>query len=348
VRERKNISLVQCGGTSPVRFFSYWQIFKKCRPDTVLFIKGCLDVFPWYAFFAARLCGAERVLAIEHLLADSPGSVTGLGLLNGLRRMVGHYARERWKMKLADVLCHKTITVSDAVREKLIREYGYSAEKTVTVRNGVDLRRYRRLNVPGALNLKRELGCAVSDPIILCIANLNPQKRIDVLLRAVHIVSRNHQRVRCVILGRGTLEAKLRSLADDLEVADRVVFAGHVGDVRPYLEVAELLVLSSDKEGLPLCLGEAMAYGIPCVATDVGGNKEIIVHGQTGLLVKPGSPEPLAEAIEYLLAHSDERSRMGAQGLARVQAYFDSEQAMATLQRELLGESRPVGVGSCE
>jgi len=104
------------------------------------------------------------------------------------------------------------------------------------------------------------------------------------------------------------------------------------------LEAADLFVLSSDKEGLPLVLGEAMAYGVPCIATAVGGNSEIVSHGQTGLLVKPRSPEQLAEAIEYLLAHPEERYRMGANALRRVQEHFNIEDSMKRLKRVVLGE----------
>jgi glycosyltransferase involved in cell wall biosynthesis len=179
--------------------------------------------------------------------------------------------------------------------------------------------------------------------MVLCISNLNPQKRIDVLLDAFCIVSKNHPSAKCVIVGAalssGPLESKLRTQAVELGLASKVIFTGHVSDVRPYLEVADLFVMSSDKEGLPLSLGEAMAYGVPCIATDVGGNKEIVSHGQTGLLVKPRSPEQLAEAIEYLLAHPEERCRMGANGLRCVQEHFNIEDSMGRLKRVLLGES---------
>jgi glycosyltransferase involved in cell wall biosynthesis len=342
MKGREHTKVAPFDGVKPATFFSYWKNFKRHRPEVIFFVKGWVELFPWHAFLAARLSGAKRVVTIEHLVADSPVNVADGGILSGVRRLVGHYARERWKVWLMGVLSHKTIAVSDAVRDKLIRDYGYSAEKTITIRNGVDLRRYRRVGASDSENMKEKLGLDVSDSIILCIANLNVQKRIDVLIHAVHILSKHHPRVRCVILGQGNLEPQLRRLAGDLNVADRVVFAGHVDDVRPYLEAADLLALSSDKEGLPLCLGEAMAYGIPCVATDVGGSKEIVVHGQTGLLVKPGSPEALAESIGHLLAHTEERSRMGAQALSRVRTHFDIEHAMGALQRQLMGDGKPI------
>jgi len=135
------------------------------------------------------------------------------------------------------------------------------------------------------------------------------------------------------------LEFELRRKTVELGLADTALFIGHVSDVRSYLEVADLFVMSSDKEGLPLSLGEAMAYGVPCIATDVGGNKEIVSHGQTGLLVKPRSPEQLAEAIDYLLAHPEERSRMGVNARRRVQEHFNIEDSMSRLKRVLFGAS---------
>ena len=240
-------------------------------------------------------------------------------------------------MRLAGLLTHTTITVSNAVRDKLIQDYGYPIARTITVLNGVDLQYYARSKSSSTASKKAELGLVASDPMVLCISNLNTQKRIDVLLDAFFRVSKNYPRAKCIILGSGPLESDLRRKTVGLGLADNVMFAGHVGDVRSYLEVADLFVLSSDKEGLPLSLGEAMAYGVPCIATDVGGNKEIVLDRQTGLLVKARAPEQLAEAIEYLLAHPEERCRMGANALTRVREHFDLEQSMGKLQQVLLG-----------
>lgn len=339
VKDQQNVRVWKFSGKPPVSFLPYWFLFRRYHPDTILFVNGWLGLFPWYAYLAARLCGAKRVLALEQLLADSPEKVVGTGLWNALRRSIGHFARVKWRIKLADLLTHKTIAVSDAVRDKLIQDYDYSSARTVTIRNGVDLQRYSRSGSPGALRKKNELGLADSGPIVLCISNLNAQKRIDVLLDAFCIVSKSHPGAKCVILGSGPLESVLRGKTVDLNLADKVMFKGYVSDVRSYLEVADLFVMSSDKEGLPLSLGEAMAYGVPCIATDVGGNKEIVSHGQTGLLVKSGSPARLAEAIEYLLAHPEERFRMGINACRRVHEHFNIEDSMSRLKRVLLGET---------
>jgi len=337
VKDQQNVKVHKFIGDSSVRFLSYWLLFRKYHPDIVLFVNGGLGLFPWYAYLAARLCGAKRVLAIEHLVANSPERVSGAGLWNALRRLIGHHARARWRIRLAGILCHKTITVSNAVRIKLIQDYGYPSAKTIAILNGVDLKHYARSSGGKFGSKKTELGLGASDLIVLCISNLNVQKRIDILLDAFRIIANNHPRVRCVILGSGSLESELRARAAELGLTQTVLFGGYVRDVRPYLEVADLFVLSSDREGLPLSLGEAMAYGVPCVATDVGGNKEIVLHGETGLLVEPGSSERLAGAIQYLIAHPDERNRMGVNASRRVHECFDINDSMLQLRSVLLG-----------
>jgi glycosyltransferase involved in cell wall biosynthesis len=177
-------------------------------------------------------------------------------------------------------------------------------------------------------------------PSVLCISNLNLQKRIDVLLEAFSQVSKVCPAAVCNILGAGPLESELKEKAEALGVGGTVMFRGRVNDIRPYLEAADLFVLSSDKEGLPLSLGESMAYGIPSVVTDAGGNREIVVDGETGYIVPTGSPGQLAERILYLLTHEEDRRRMGENARRRVAQYFDMNSTMDELARLVLREAR--------
>lgn len=140
----------------------------------------------------------------------------------------------------------------------------------------------------------------------------------------------------CLIIGDGPLETELRATSEALGIAASVTFLGRAEDVRPYLELGDIFVLPSTWEGLPLVLLEAMAYGLPCVATDVGGNREVVVHGETGLIVKSGSPEELAEAALYLTEHKTERERMGLKARQRVEDFFDVEKGMAKIESIIL------------
>jgi glycosyltransferase involved in cell wall biosynthesis len=170
---------------------------------------------------------------------------------------------------------------------------------------------------------------------LICVARLSPVKRIDLLLEALALLPAAGPAWKCTIVGGGRLEAELRHQADALGLTSRVEFSGQVSDVRPFLQSADLCVLSSEKEGLPLSLIEAMAFGLPCVVTDVGGNREIVLHQKTGLLVEFGSPKALSSAIEHLLAHPEERRRMGEEARKLVHERFDASMSLQRY-RELL------------
>jgi glycosyltransferase involved in cell wall biosynthesis len=208
----------------------------------------------------------------------------------------------------------------------------------MTIFNGVDLKHFNSRAYNSAKDMDSLRASTSLGPIIVCVARLSRQKRIDILLEALSLVRVSHPACKCIIVGSGPLEGELHAHSTRLGLAAIVDFVGHVEDVRPYLQKADLFVLSSEREGLPLSLGEAMAHGVPCIATDVGGNREIIAHGNTGLIVEPGSPEQLAQAIDYLLVHPEERSRMAANGKRRVQEHFNIDKTMKRLIDVLVGE----------
>ena len=126
-------------------------------------------------------------------------------------------------------------------------------------------------------------------------------------------------------------------MAEELAITQAVQFAGHIDEVRPFYELGDIFVLSSLREGLPLVLLEAMTYGLPCIATDVGGSAEVIMRGETGLVVEPRNPEELAKAILELLADPELRRKMGQNGKKRVEKYFDIDNSMARISQILLG-----------
>jgi glycosyltransferase involved in cell wall biosynthesis len=285
----------------------------------VVFVKGTADAHPWYAYLAARLSGARRVFAIEQLIAEPPPEPRiASGIAERLRDRVGWRARYLFLKRLEGRLIHTTICVSEAVRRRLIEQYGYSPARTCTIYNGIDLTRFRHHGPESPpLDTVR----------IVCVARLNRVKRIDLLLEALRLRVSSPIRWQCTIVGGGPLEAELRGMSEQLGLSSRVHFTGQVTDVQPILEGAGLLTLPSDTEGFPLVIMEAMASGVPCVVTDVGGNREIVIHGKTGMVVPPGNAERLAEAIEFLLTHEEERKKMGIEAQRLIIERFDAEQA---------------------
>ena len=135
-----------------------------------------------------------------------------------------------------------------------------------------------------------------------------------------------------VIIGDGPERTALETLADDLGVADRIHWAGHRRDVPALLPAFDLYIQPSLHEGMPNTILEAMAAGLPVVATAVGGTPEVVVDGVTGLLVPPRDSNALVEAMAMLLSDQNLRYRMGRAGQERVKGQFSLERMVRQTQ----------------
>ncbi|MGI9290686.1 MAG: glycosyltransferase family 4 protein, partial [Gammaproteobacteria bacterium] len=161
-----------------------------------------------------------------------------------------------------------------------------------------------------------------NDKVVVCVAQLIPRKGHADLLAAWAEVIRQYPQARLVLFGRGKEAEALKSLASILAINDSVRFASYREDLRHFLGCADLLVHPALKEGLGICLLEAQAAGLPVVATRVGGIPEAVSEEETGLLVEPGKPEQLAEALLRLLQDEPERAHMAAAATPFVRQNF--------------------------
>jgi len=317
-------------------FLSYWKTFRRHRPEVAMFVNGILGLFPWYAYLAARLAGAKRIVGIEQLIADPcPQRIPRDDFLEPARRLFGWNARYRLPFRMQGFLSDQTVCVSEAVRTRLIDDYGFPVEKTVKIWNGADLSRFGIPTGKGR-GLRAGLGIGKCDPVIICVARLHSTKGIHILLEALAQVVKEFPTCKCLIAGEGPAREELAQQAAELGLSEIVLLLGHQTDIRPCLEAADVFVLPSFKEGLPLSLVEAMAYGLPAVVTDAGGNGEVVVQGHNGFVVEPGSVQQLTDAIKYLLAKPHERITMGENG-RRTAKEFDADLLMSKVQRVLLG-----------
>lgn len=179
---------------------------------------------------------------------------------------------------------------------------------------------------------------------VVHIARLNAIKDQTTLLRAARLVLDHHPTFRLELVGDGERRKELEHLTAELGLGNAVRFHGSQADVRPFLAGADAFVLSSVSEGIALTLLEAMAAGLPVVATDVGGNREVVIPGETGFLVPARDPVALARALITLLSDPPRAARFGAAGRARVLTNFALDRAVAayeTLYRRLLERQAP-------
>jgi glycosyltransferase involved in cell wall biosynthesis len=259
------------------------------------------------------------------LLASPVGRCAGVPLTVETPH-VREYWRRGWRSsyvidRLAGRFVDHYIAVSDANRKYLVEEKGLPAKKVTVIRNGCAVERF---NPAHALptGFKRLAGFGESDRILLVAARLEPQKGHAVLLQAMVQLRVEFPNLRLVALGEGSLRAALETQVRALGLRDSVSMPGHSSDVRDWMAAADICVLPSFAEGLPLFAIECLAAGRPMVATAVDGTPEIVVHGKTGLTVPPGNSLALAEAIARLLRDPLLAAQLGAAGALRVRQCF--------------------------
>jgi glycosyltransferase involved in cell wall biosynthesis len=172
--------------------------------------------------------------------------------------------------------------------------------------------------------IRRELGWDAGVPLLVQTAVLRPQKAIEVMLAAMAVLRVRHPAARLLVVGPGDPEP-LHAEALRLGVADVVTFLGPRDDIVDILAAADVGVLSSDFEGMPLAVLEYMAAGLPVVATDVGGLPQLIDDGETGFLVPRRDPQALAQRLGMLLEDSSLAARMGERAMAEQHRRFSSD-----------------------
>lgn len=267
-----------------------------------------LDPSIWSAL---RALVRERQIDIVHaheyktdVLAWLLGKFEPIIPLSTAHGWTGHSSREQRFYYPLDkrILARfpRVVAVSGQIREELIR-HGARPERVVTVLNGIDHLQFRRDRSlePTA---RARLGVKPDTFVIGSIGRLEPQKRFDLLIDAVATLRSTYPHVRCVIAGDGSLKQTLACQIDALGLGDACVLLGHQHDVQALHHAFDLYVQSSDYEGTPNAVLEAMAFETPVVATDAGGTAELIVNGTDGIVIPRGDPNAMVAAIGAALA----------------------------------------------
>jgi glycosyltransferase involved in cell wall biosynthesis len=280
-----------------------------------------------------RLAGAIRASGCEVVHAHLEDSAT---LVPPAARIVGrrtvcsfHHVvvplarREEVKERLAVAVANRSggvVFVSRSSLESFALAYGGPRANWSVVENGVDLDRF----TPEPATMPAELAVPAGAPVVTLVAALRRRKGHAVALAAWPAVLDSFPDAHLLMVGDGSEQEALRARAQGLGVGHRVIFAGTRTDVAQLIRASTLVVLPSEHEALPTTLIEAAACGRPVVATDVDGVPEVVMDGETGLLVAPGDEFALAQAVTALLGDEPRRLRMGARARALAQERFDA------------------------
>lgn len=210
------------------------------------------------------------------------------------------------------------VAISEQVRVSFQNLYGWG--ELPVIWNGIPVAEFAPSPERRARWRVQE-GVCENDVLIVCVAGFRPQKNLGLLLRAFGGLK--CESARLLLVGSGEQEAQLRTLTQELSVSERVHFLGMRSDIPEILNACDLFALSSDWEGTPMAIMEAMASGLPIVSTAVGGVPELVQHGTTGLLTPQGDERALSEALRQLVTDSALRQRMGNAAREFAVEHFD-------------------------
>jgi glycosyltransferase involved in cell wall biosynthesis len=219
-------------------------------------------------------------------------------------------------MRLFARLSDKVVAESQAAGEYVRSVVRVKEPRLQVINNGVDIPLYP--DERSLLSLKESLGIVQGDFVVGSVGRLlDSHKRVSDLIRAVALLKERNVLVKLLIVGDGPDREALRQLCLELGVRDTVIFAGYQGDTAPYFACMDLFALASQMEAFGLVLVEAMLFKLPVVATAVGGIKQVVVNGKTGLLVDKNSPNQLSDAIADLYGDGARRKAFGEAGYQR-------------------------------
>jgi glycosyltransferase involved in cell wall biosynthesis len=292
----------------PISGIAGWQWFRTCLK---LVRTNQVDLIHAHEF-SAIICGwvVARLSGIPFV-----GTVHGK-----------NYFWEKARRRLAYRIVSRSgrlVAVSQDLKRFVMEKVGLSDENVELIYNGVQPE-------PGVSEeevqvARAELGLERDHVVIGAIGSLYPVKGHRYLLEAMPTVLERNSRAILLVIGRGELEDALKEQAKRLGLEGQVRFLGMRNDIPRLLRVLDLFVLPSLSEGLSLALLEAMAAGLPVVATRVGGNAELVVEGETGILVPSEDPTTLSEGLCRLLSSGEMRERFGRNAAARVAQRFSAK-----------------------
>ena len=275
---------------------------KGLRSDRIDVVNSFSQHTNLYAYLAIRL-GCRGVFIASNRVSDLPESAA-------LRRLNGFvYRRGRW------------VVANSADGAKFVaRHYGVRAERVEVIPNGIDPARFASPHA--GEEARRALGIPLDAPLAGLVGRVLAQKRVDLFLEAARRTAERIGQARFLVVGEGELLEAMKSAAARMGLDSRLLFTGATENADALIAALDLLVLTSDFEGLPNVVMEAMAAGRPVVATDVGSCRELVVDGVTGFLVPPGDAEAVFRRMVDTLSLADRGRSLGAAGSEKIRREF--------------------------
>lgn len=287
--EKRGVRVITLPLRRPADVPSMLRLRKILKEQAVDIVNTHSGVDSWIGAIAAKLAGVPLLVRTRHL---------NIPLKRSIFNFV-HYLPDLY------------ITCGENMRNTLVNQCGFSAERVVSIPTGVPMEFFDVARNAGA---KKALGLDPETPVISNVGILRRVKGHEITFRAVPAVVREFPRARFLIVGDGPRRQELEHMAEEMDINKYVIFTGFMDDIRAVYACADVAVLSSWSEGLPQSLLQALACGVPVVATRVGGVPEVVIQGKTGVLVEAGDHEGLARGIIAALRDPAKARQMALAG----------------------------------
>lgn len=266
-----------------------------------------------------------KILQTFHPNADLYGPmvgwISGVPIVISSRRDLGLNRKNIVVQKGINHLVQRMIVPSKAVKQVVLEKEGVSEAKVEVIYNGIDIEYFKPDGRKSSY--RNQIGFQDSHFIITIISNLHKIKGVEYFIRAASLISQEIPESRFIIIGGGKEKDFLKRLAVQLGVFENIIFPGNIGNIKDYLAGSDVYVCSSLSEGFSNSILEAMAMGLPVVATDVGGNQEAVMDKGSGFLVPPQNYQSIANRVVGLYRNRGLMSQMGAKGRTIVEERFN-------------------------
>lgn len=313
--------------------------FVNADKTKVVFLGFRLRYWPWSLVKLICILKREQI-DILHTHGYDPGFWGRIAaLMARVPVIITHeHGKTLWKRKyqiwferFANRFTDIRIAVSEDIRRLRIENEHTPPQKIVTIPNGVDVRKFEKSF--SRKRIRNELKINPKDFVIGTVGRLTSAKAYNVLIDAFEIVHKEIQNSILLFVGDGELKSDLEKYVAKKDIKDHVRFLGTRSDIPELLSVFDIFVLSSDREGLPVALLEAMAAGLPVIATAVGGIPEVINDGWNGYLVPPGNADTLVEKIQWLLRDREERRKISKNARVTIKENYTIEKTTHRIEK---------------
>lgn len=286
-----------------VRFFV--KFFKNNKYDIIHTHAGLS------ARVGAKICKSGNIIYSKHCIDN-------IGIIKKISYYVNNY------------FCDKIIAVANAAKKSMILN-GMPDDKIEVIYNGVE--KIKNISEERKINARKKYGVNDNDILISTFARLEEIKGHKFLIRAADILLSTNKNLKFIIVGTGSQEEKLKKQVNDLGIDENVIFTGHLNDVTEVINITDINVVSSYSEALSLSIIESMSIGIPCIATNTGGNPELVHNGINGILVSVANSDSLVKAIKRLVDNKELREKMGYESLIKMEENFTSKKMAEKIEK---------------